>query len=194
MPHPDRAVAVGPPCAGLSAQADEADHHAGDDEEAADGGRPDHHLVPKRRVLAEDGGVEPVRDGAEPVPETLMCVDVLHHLARFAVDVDPAAGRVVEGDPPERLPAAGALHGPLVDADGFDCGDAAGDGVAGGPGGGDGADAGLGHGREFIACGEREGLRAIRAGHAQDRFAAQHLDPRIAQRRVVGDWKRCAAS
>jgi D-alanyl-D-alanine carboxypeptidase (penicillin-binding protein 5/6) len=38
---------------------------------------------------------------------------------------------------------------------------------------GDGADAGLGHGREFIACGEREGLRAIRAGHAQDRFAAQ---------------------
>src|SRR5690606_20639490 len=125
VPHPHWTVLVGPPFARAAAQTDETDDHAGNDEEAADRGRPDDHLAPRLRVLAQHSRIKPVWDGAEPVPEALVCIDVLNDLAGPAVDVDPAARRIVEHRFPQRLPAARALHGPLVDPQRFQFNDIA---------------------------------------------------------------------
>ena len=169
----------------------DADVDPGDREEGAEQREPDHHLAPQRAVLPERGEIEPVRYGAEPVPETLGAVGVLHDLATEARDVELGAAIVGQRGLVERCVAA-LLQRPLVDLDRRDLHR------------GSGAE-GIAHVRQRDAAGLGPGdcrcRGAIEAGQdgavgsdrAQHRMAEKHLD-RGTFDRSVGRGDRGAAA
>src|SRR5262249_8470821 len=107
-------AAIGrPPAPELS----DAEHNPNHGEEAAENRSPDHDLAPQRDIAAQRGEIEPVRDGAEPVPEALRRRGPEHDLAGGPGNIDAGARRVVEVEAVERPVADIAADGPLIDVD-----------------------------------------------------------------------------
>jgi hypothetical protein len=65
-------------------------------------GQPDHNLMPQVGVLADGREVDPVWDGAEPIPHALEAGRILHDLAGARGDVDDGGRRIAELELVER--------------------------------------------------------------------------------------------
>ena len=76
-------------------------------QEGAEDRRPDHNLRPERTVASQSGQVEPMRHGAEPVPEPLRRRGPQDDLAVRAGNVDGRSFRIAEVEAMERPSNAG---------------------------------------------------------------------------------------
>ena len=101
-----------------------ADPQTGDGADDHRPGRPDHDLVPQVGILADGREVDPVRDGAEPVPEPFEAGRILYDLAGVRGNVDDSGSRIVELEFVEgAVRVVPACHRPLVVVDGGSAGD-----------------------------------------------------------------------
>ena len=102
----------------LRPDAQNADPDAGDADDQADTGDPEHHQPPQRPVLAQHGRIDPVRDRAEPVPDAFGAVGVERDLAGARGDIKPGTGIVAERNEvkrPQRIVTGG--DAPLIAID-----------------------------------------------------------------------------
>src|SRR6185503_16843876 len=107
------------PTAILRAQPQDADPDARYREQNAWRRGPQDDLAPQRRIPAQWREVDPMRDGAEPVPESLHARGREHDLACSRRNVDLGAGGIVHRDPMQRAPRIESSgHGPLIARDG----------------------------------------------------------------------------
>ncbi len=106
--------------AALHAQPLDAQHHAGHGQQQCDAGRRHHGQAPCFVLLAQRRDVDPVDDGANPVPGALAAYRVAHQFAGAARDVHHAANVIVGRDAQQRLVHAHRAERPLVHVDGFE--------------------------------------------------------------------------
>ena len=93
-PEAARCTSVSAPRA--PAELREAEHQADDRQQAPDGRRPDHDVVPQRLVRAQRGEVDPMRNRSDPGQRPAAPRGHHHHLARSRRDVEFSRGGVVD--------------------------------------------------------------------------------------------------